>query len=36
LLAEIVITGLDPVIHASFGTDPIRGRRMDGRIEVRP
>jgi hypothetical protein len=35
-LAKIVITGLDPVIHASFATNPIRGRRVDGRIEVRP
>jgi hypothetical protein len=33
---EIVITGLDPVSHASFATDPVGGRRVGGRIEVRP
>jgi hypothetical protein len=33
---RIVITGLDPVIHAFF--KPIRsgGQRVDGRIEARP
>src|SRR5690242_18612018 len=35
-LPEIVITELDPVIHAFAGTDLVGGRRVDGRIEVRP
>jgi hypothetical protein len=29
----IVITGLDPVIHALIGIDPGSGKRVDGRIK---
>jgi hypothetical protein len=32
-LPSIVITGLDPVIHASYNTDIDRGRPIDGRIK---
>jgi hypothetical protein len=35
-VSDIVITGRDPVIHTSFAIDPVGGRRVDGRIEVRP
>jgi len=35
-VSDIVITELDPVIHTSFAIDPVGGRRVDGRIEVRP
>jgi hypothetical protein len=28
----VVITGPDPVIHASFGADPSTGRHVEGRI----
>jgi hypothetical protein len=30
---SIVITGLDPVIHALIGIDPGSGKRVDGRIK---
>jgi hypothetical protein len=35
-VSDIVITGRDPVIHTSFTIDPVAGRPVDGRIEVRP
>jgi hypothetical protein len=36
LQGKVVITGLDPVIHASCDTNPVDGGGVDGRNNVRP
>jgi hypothetical protein len=32
-LLLVVITGLDPVIHAFIGANPCGGRYVDGRVK---